>query len=67
MTDTTEPQTNAQPPYSLWQLTLYFLKLGTLGFGGPVALVGYMKRDLVDDLHWISEEDFDILPSRDAS
>ncbi len=58
MTDTAEAQINAQPPYSLWQLTLYFLKLGTLGFGGPVALVGYMKRDLVDDLHWISEEDY---------
>ncbi len=35
-------------PYSLWQLTLYFLRLGALGFGGPVALVGFMHRDLVE-------------------
>jgi len=31
-------------PYSLWQLVRDFLRLGTLGFGGPVALVGYMQR-----------------------
>ena len=35
-----------QASYSLWQLVRYFLRLGTLGFGGPVALVGYMQRDL---------------------
>lgn len=44
--------------YSLWQLVLYFLRLGTFGFGGPVALVGYMYRDLVEDKQWISEEDY---------
>ena len=37
-----------KPPYSLLQLMLYALRLGTLGFGGPVALVGYMHRDLVE-------------------
>ena len=47
-----------QPAYSLQQLLLYFLRLGTLGFGGPVALVGYMHRDLVEGRHWISEEDY---------
>ena len=36
------------PAYSLWQLIKYALKLGTFGFGGPVALVGYMYRDLVE-------------------
>jgi len=44
--------------YSLKELCLYFLKLGTLGFGGPVALVGYMHRDLVDQRKWISEEEY---------
>ena len=44
--------------YSLTQLCHYFLKLGTTGFGGPVALVGYMHRDLVEDKKWISEEDY---------
>jgi chromate transporter len=45
-------------PYSLWQLTLYFLRLGTLGFGGPVALVGFMHRDLVEERRWITEADY---------
>jgi chromate transporter len=44
--------------YSLQQLIFYFLKLGTIGFGGPVALVGYMHRDLVEKRKWISEEDY---------
>src|SRR6476661_5641533 len=47
-----------QPTYSLKQLMLYFLKLGTWGFGGPVALVGYMNRDLVENKRWISDEDY---------
>ena len=34
------------------------LRLGALGFGGPVALVGYMQRDLVDEREWISQEDY---------
>jgi chromate transporter len=46
------------PAYSLKDLILYFLKLGTWGFGGPVALVGYMHRDLVEDKKWISEDDY---------
>lgn len=44
--------------YTLRQLVLYFLKLGTTGFGGPVALVGYMHRDLVENRKWISEEEY---------
>jgi chromate transporter len=49
---------NAAPTYSLRQLIFYFLKLGYSGFGGPVALVGYMHRDLVETKKWISEEDY---------
>ncbi|HJT73792.1 MAG TPA: chromate transporter [Chitinophaga sp.] len=45
-------------PYSLRDLIMYFLKLGSLGFGGPVALAGYMHRDLVEQRKWISEEDY---------
>ena len=44
--------------YSLKDLIVYFLKLGTWGFGGPVALVGYMHRDLVVNKQWISEDDY---------
>src|SRR5713226_4998244 len=44
--------------YRLWELTKYFLKLGYSGFGGPVALVGYMHRDLVENRKWITEEDY---------
>ncbi|GAB2909947.1 chromate transporter [Paralcaligenes ginsengisoli] len=47
-----------KPTYTLWQLIAYFLKLGAWGFGGPVALVDYMHRDLVDDRQWISQEDY---------
>jgi chromate transporter len=49
---------STHPAYTLWQLVLYFLRLGTFGFGGPVALVGYMHRDLVERHGWISEADY---------
>jgi chromate transporter len=52
------PEPLSLPGYSLWQLVMYALKLGTLGFGGPVALVGYMHRDLVEARRWISEADY---------
>ena len=44
--------------YSLYQLVLYFLKLGATGFGGPVALAGYMHKDLIEDRKWITDEDY---------
>ena len=37
----------------------YFLRLGALGFGGPVALANAMRRDLVEARHWISEEEYE--------
>ena len=46
------------PRYTLGELVRYALKLGTIGFGGPVALVGYMYRDLVESRKWISEADY---------
>ena len=46
------------PTYSLWQMVGYALGLGTWGFGGPVALIGYMHRDLVEGRKWISEAEY---------
>ena len=40
------------------ELLKYFLYLGTLGFGGPVALVGYMQRDLVEQRKWFTKEEY---------
>ena len=47
-----------RPEYSLWQLVAYMTRLGTVGFGGPVALCNYMHRDLVERRGWISEGDY---------
>lgn len=44
--------------YSLSGLVAYFLKLGTIGFGGPVALIGYMNRDLVLGREWYTPEEY---------
>lgn len=46
------------PKYTLWQLVCYVLRLGALGFGGPVALVSHMQRDLVEQRGWIAEADY---------
>jgi chromate transporter len=43
---------------SLARFVSYFLKLGTLGFGGPIALAGHMQKDLVEDRHWVSKQDY---------
>ena len=45
-------------PSSLLEFTSYFLWLGTVGFGGPIALAGHMQQDLVDKKHWVSTEDY---------
>lgn len=43
---------------SLTAFIRYFLSLGAIGFGGPIALVGYMQRDLVEERRWISADDY---------
>ena len=45
-------------PFTLKELLIYFLRLGTTGFGGPVALVGYMQRDLVEQRRWFTVEEY---------
>ena len=44
------------PQANMGELVRYFLRLGFLGFGGPVALVGQMERELVDDKKWLTKE-----------
>lgn len=45
-------------PVDLWRFFAYFLRLGAAGFGGPIALAGFMQRDLVEDKGWISRQDY---------
>jgi chromate transporter len=53
MTTTT---TTTIPSGRISELVRYFLRLGFLGFGGPVALVGQMERELVDERKWLTKE-----------
>jgi chromate transporter len=48
--------TTTVPSGRISELVRYFLRLGFLGFGGPVALVGQMERELVDERKWLSKE-----------
>jgi chromate transporter len=50
------PNTGAET--RLLDLVLYFLRLGTFGFGGPIALVGHMQKDLVEDRQWFSQQEY---------
>ncbi len=56
------PESNLAPhepkPASLARFVGYFLRLGTFGFGGPIALAGHMQQDLVDERGWIRKEDY---------
>ncbi len=55
----TEPEMKVgdSRPVGLWELVRYFLQLGALGFGGPIALAGHMQEDLVPR-GWISNEEY---------
>jgi chromate transporter len=57
MTTTISPVTTTARA-SLSDLVRYFLYLGTFGFGGPVALIGAMHRDLVERRRWIEEDEY---------
>jgi chromate transporter len=54
------PEPGPAPPIrpTVARVTLYFLKLGAAGFGGPVALVGAMQRTLVDERRWLTRDDY---------
>lgn len=53
----TSNQSVVAPQVRIRDLVAYFLRLGTLGFGGPVALVGQMEKDLVEERKWLSKEE----------
>src|SRR6266704_1716112 len=57
MTISPDSAENSARP-TLRAFLLYFLRLGTLGFGGAIALVGYMQRDLVENRKWVSKQDY---------
>ncbi len=50
------PRESTKP--SLTQFIGYFLWLGTVGFGGPIALAGHMQQDLVEGRGWVRKEDY---------
>lgn len=52
-----DSSTSAQAP-GFGTVLRYFLRLGTVGFGGPIAVVGYMQRDLVETRKWFAKQDF---------
>jgi chromate transporter len=56
------PESNSTLPeptrVSLTQFVGYFLRLGTVGFGGPIALAGHMQQDLVEERRWVRKEDY---------
>jgi len=49
---------NRAADFGLLKLALYFLHLGTFGFGGPIALVGHMEKDLVEEREWFTQQDY---------
>ncbi len=58
MTTETNPTVHEPTRVSLPRFAGYFLWLGTVGFGGPIALAGHMQQDLVDERGWITREEY---------
>src|SRR2546422_1818728 len=54
----TPTPTSQTVPCTMREFLLYFLRLGALGFGGPIALAGYMQRDVVEERRWIARQDY---------
>jgi chromate transporter len=48
---------NATPRVGIWDIVRYYLRLGALGFGGPVALCGQMEKELVEERKWLSKDE----------
>src|SRR5713226_3526500 len=46
------------PRVRIWDLVRYYLRLGALGFGGPVALCGQMEKELVAERKWLTKDEF---------
>ncbi len=51
-------QNESTPRVRIWELVRYYLRLGALGFGGPVALCGQMEKELVAERQWLTKEEF---------
>src|SRR5215469_11191859 len=51
------PAKSATPAPRIRDLVVYFLRLGTLGFGGPVALCGLMEKELVQERGWLTKQE----------
>ena len=58
MSQENNPETQLLTKVPLPRFVGYFFWLGTVGFGGPIALAGHMQQDLVDERGWISKEDY---------
>ena len=58
MTPDRKPTEHESKEATLTEFVAYFLRLGAIGFGGPIALAGHMQQDLVDDRKWIPKEDY---------
>src|SRR3989442_648669 len=58
MNTTTSSVEGGETQPKLREFLLYFLRLGALGFGGPIDLAGHMQKDLVEERKWVSSQDY---------